>query len=328
MSETPISRVLVGGTIPSRLLPNALKPGDTIAIVSPAGPTPVNENERDAFAHGQEILENLGYRVKIMPNARNRRMYVAGTDAERLSDLHSAFSDPAVNAILCARGGYGTMHLLDKLDYRLIRDNPKILIGYSDITALLTAIYQKSGLGGFYGPMLTSCFIHEDAYTLNTLLSRIDGKASYPQTVENQDAYTCFTPGIVEAPLTGGNLSLLSSLCGTPYQPKTAGHLLFIEDWKESYYSLDRQFQQLRLSGLFDDITGLLLCDFSHIESEPEQTLSAFLKEQTDFITAPRGFGFSVGHGNRNATLPIGTRARFDASSGELLLLESAVRQD
>jgi muramoyltetrapeptide carboxypeptidase len=309
--------------------PQALQRGDTIAIISPAGATPCQETDSgkpDAFSQGAELLEAAGFRVKLMPNAKNRWMYLAGTDAERLADLHAAFEDPVVKGILCARGGYGCMRLLPDVDFKTIGNNPKVLIGFSDITSLLLPCYERTGLIGFYGPMLTSNLAHGEPYSEAELLRLIRGEATFPFTIPNQDAYHCFQPGIAEGKLLGGNLSLLSAMCGTPFQPKPAGHILFIEDWHEKYYTLDRQFQQLKMAGLFDHIQGLLLADFSEIETEPEQALPDFLKELTSFLKVPVGFGFSVGHGQQTATLPIGCKARFDATQGTLTLLESPVR--
>ena len=308
--------------------PQALQAGDTIAIISPAGATPCEtaNGNPDAFSQGAERLEAAGFRVKVMPNAKNKRLYLAGTDAERLADLHAAFEDPAVKGILCARGGYGCMRLLPNLDFKVISNNPKVLIGFSDITSLLLPCYERTGLIGFYGPMLTSNLAHGEPYSEAELLRLIGGGATFPFNIPNQDAYHCFQPGLAEGKLLGGNLSLLSALCGTPFQPKPAGHILFIEDWHEKYYTLDRQFQQLKMAGLFDQIEGLLLADFSEIETQPEQALPDFLKELTSFLNVPVGFGFSVGHGQQTATLPIGCHARFDASHGTLTLLDSPVR--
>ncbi len=304
----------------------ALHPGDTIAIVSPAGATPIEPAKPDPFAQGIALLEQAGFRVKLMPNAKNKRLYLAGTDAERLSDLQAAFADPEVKGILCARGGYGCTRLLPHLDFALIQQNPKVLIGFSDITALLLPIYQQTGLIGFYGPMLTSNLIHNEPYSQSQLLQLIQGNTKAPHSIPNQNPYQCFQPGIAQGRLIGGNLSLLTALCGTPFQPKTEGHVLFIEDWHEKYYTLDRQFQQLRMAGLFDGITGLLLADFSEIETEPEQTLPEFLQALTAFLKVPVGFGFSVGHGEQTATLPIGCLAEFNATTGTLTLLENPVR--
>lgn len=306
----------------SPLKPNALRPGDTIAIVSPASPTP---EAPAALEKGRLFLESLGYHINIMPHAGERWGYLAGSDEARLADLQQAFADPDIHAILCARGGYGAMRLLSEIDYTLITKNPKIFIGFSDITALITAFYQEAGLVGFYGPMLTSNLVTQNPFDLNALFPLLRGETKTPIGIPNADAYHCFRPGIAEGPLIGGNLSLVAALCGTPYQLNAQGHILFLEDWKEKYYSLDRQFQQLKLAGIFFGIRGLLLCDFSQIEPEPDWDLVRQLRFLTAELDVPVGFGFSVGHGEQTATLPVGIPARFNAEHGTLTLLESPV---
>lgn len=306
----------------ARRKPPALRPGDTLAVISPAGAT---ADPPDAFERGLALIEAAGFRPKLMPHARDKRAYLAGRDEDRLNDLHAAFTDPDIRGILCARGGYGCMRLLPKLDFDRIARHPKALIGFSDVTALLLPLYQRTGLCGFYGPMLTSNLIHGEPFSEAALWPLLRGDVSLPYAVPNRDSWHAFRPGTAEAPLVGGNLSLLAALCGTPFQPRTAGHILFIEDWKERYYSLDRQFEQLRQAGLFEDIRGLVLCDFSDIEAEPDWPLADFLKELTANLDVPAGYGFSVGHGAQTATLPIGIQARFDASAGTLVLLESPV---
>lgn len=315
--------------------PKALPVGGTIGIVSPAAPTP----DVLHFDQGEALLHQAGYQTKRFSNAANKRHYLAGTDQERHDDLLAAFLDPNIDAILCARGGYGTTRILSKELLQAAQKHPKIVIGFSDITALHVALYERTGLCGFYGPMLTSNLIEEDTYTWDNLFSIItpnktdaaSPSTSYPHLVPNQDAdtYQCITSGTasgkVTAPLYIGNLTLLAALCGTPYQPNPAGHILCIEDWKESHYSLDRQFQQLRMAGIFDQIKGLLFCDFSQTALEANQTLTELFDEQFGQLPIPVGYGFSVGHGKHTATLPYGTVSEFNAKTGQLMLLESPV---
>ena len=316
------------------LKPKPLQPGDTIAVVSTSAPT---TDPSDAFEQGIALLEAEGFKVKLMPHAKAKDAYLAGSDDNRLADLHAAFSDPAVQGILCARGGYGAMRLLAQIDYELIRQNPKIFIGFSDITALHLAFYKRCGLVGFYGPMLTSNLINGEPQSQKELFDmvcgKVCGKNQMHHTVKNLDTYHCFNAGEATGKLIGGNLSLITALCGTPYLPSTEGAILFLEDWKEQYYELDRKFQQLKLAGLLDNIAGLVLCDFSEIEPEPEFDPTfdkiALLKKLTADIFAnlsvPVGYGFSVGHGEQTMTLPIGTQAQFNAGTGKLVLLESPV---
>lgn len=313
--------------VSSLIKPQALRPGDTIAVLSPAAPTPAEQRD-ELFERGQALLEAEGFQVKLMPNARKQNAYLAGTDAERLADLHAAFEDDTVQAILCARGGYGCTRLLPKLDWNLIHKHPKFLVGFSDITALLNPIYQECGLLGLYGPMLTSNLAQGEHYSQTELFRMLRGEMTANTPIISRDPYYCIHPGIAEGPMIGGNLSLLAALCGTPYQPRTQGHILFIEDWKEKYYSLDRQFQQLKMAGMLDNIAGLLLCDFSEIEAEPDYPLPEFLKSLIQELLLPHipaGYGFSVGHGEQTATFPIGCRVRFDANQGRVTLLENPV---
>jgi muramoyltetrapeptide carboxypeptidase len=296
----------------------------TIAILSPAAPS-----EPQKLVQGQTFIKAQGYCVKLLPHAGASEGYLAGTDAERLADLHAAFEDSEIELILCARGGYGCMRLLPHIDWELIRRHPKPVIGFSDVTALLIPLWQRSGVKGFYGPMLTSNLVNDEPYSWDCLQTLLTGAYDLPYTIPNQDPYHCLTPGTAQGRLVGGNLSLLAALCGTPYQAQTSGCILFIEDWKESFYSLDRQFQQLRMAGLLEGITGLLLCDFSDTDwggsgGLPSFDLVELFRRLTADLNVPVGYGFSVGHGEQTATLPIGVMAEFDASSGQLTLLEKA----
>ena len=294
----------------------------TVGVISPAFPS-----SEEKLAQGKGLLEDEGFQVTLLPNATKQYGYLAGTDDQRLADLHAAFEDPSIDAILCARGGYGCMRLLPNIDWSLIRRNPKPFIGFSDVTALLIPLWQKAGVKGFYGPMLTSNLVNGEPYSWNCLKTLLTGHYELPYAIPNQDPYHCINPGIAKGRLIGGNLSLLAGLCGTPYQPQTSGCILFIEDWKESFYSLDRQFQQLKMAGLFDGITGLLLCDFSETDwggsgGEASFDIVELFRRLTHDLNIPVGYGFSVGHGEQTATLPIGVMAEFHAKSGTLSLLE------
>lgn len=305
------------------ILAPALQTGDTIAVISPAAPSTAESLEQ-----GIAYLSALGYKPKLMPHAKASRYYLAGTDADRLSDLHAAFADPEIRGVLSARGGYGCMRLLPNVDWELIQANPKVFIGFSDLTTLLLPIFERTGLVCFHGPMLTSNLIEGDTYSQESLWQQVTGQVSYPFTVQNLSQYECFHPGTATGRLIGGNLSLLTALCGTPYQPDTRGALLFIEDWHERYYTLDRQFTQLKLAGMFDDLAGLILCDFTEIEETDrwaDYPLKALLKDLTATLQVPTGWGLSVGHGDQSATLPVGTSARFEASSGRLEILSAPV---
>jgi muramoyltetrapeptide carboxypeptidase len=305
------------------LKPKALKKGDTIAIVSPAKPSPP-----ETLVEGVAWLESQGFKAKLMPNAHLNTGYLAGTDAQRLSDLVAAFEDPSVDAILCARGGYGSGRLLEHFPFEVVAQNPKLFMGFSDITMLLNAFHKETGLVGFYSPMLTSNLIQEDqVFTRQQWLRTVTEPVLEPNfEIKSIDSYTCFQPGTVQGKLMGGNLSLLCSLCGTPWQPNLAGCILFLEDWHEQYYTLDRKFTQLAQAGLLNGVVGLLLCDFSEIPEEPSESLTQHLKTLTQHLNIPTGYGFSVGHGFQTATLPIGVQAVLNAEVGCLTLAEQPVQ--
>lgn len=315
------------------LLPRRLKKGDTLAVIAtsmPVADLSHGLNAEEVWNKGVSLLEAEGFNVKLMPNAKKKWRYLAGTDDERLSDLHAAFEDDDVDGILCARGGYGTTRFLSRVDMNVIRSNPKVFIGFSDVTALLVAFYQQVGLAGFYGPMLTSNLVRNEPYSQKILFEMTRGDQPVPYNVPNNPTvtphpYQCLKPGSVEAPLTGGNLSLLAALCGTPYQCNAEGHILFIEDWQEAYYAVDRKFQQLKMAGVFKGIKGLLLCDFSEVTADCAETLPEILQELTADLNVPVGYGFSVGHGEETATLPIGIQASFNAEAGTVTILESPV---
>ena len=310
---------------PTILKPKPLALGDTIAIVSPAKPSPP-----ETLVQGVDWLQSLGYQAKLMPNAQCNTGYLAGTDSERLADLVAAFEDPTVDAILCARGGYGSGRLLPNFPFEVVAKNPKLFMGFSDITMLLNAFHQQTGLVGFYSPMLTSNLIQENQdFTREQWLRTVTAAgllSQQPYEIANIDTYQCFTPGIATGKLIGGNLSLLCSLCGTPWQPNTDGCILFLEDWHEQYYTLDRQFTQLAQAGLFNNLAGLLLCDFSEITQEPNtHSVAEQLRYLTAGLKVPTGYGFSVGHGYQTATLPIGVQAVLNAEVGCLTLAEQPV---
>ncbi len=299
--------------------PQALQPGDTLAIISPAGPS-----DADAIEKGIAYIETVGLRPKLMPHGTKRRFYLAGSDQERLEDFHAAFEDPEVKGILAARGGYGCMRFLPQIDWQRVQANPKIFVGFSDLTSILLPMYQRAGLICFHGPMLTSNLIEGDGYSQTELWKQVMGQVNYPYTIPNRSTYQCLKPGQAEGILLGGNLSLLTALCGTPYQPDTRGAILFIEDWHEKFYTIDRKLTQLKLAGMFDNIAGLLFGDFDAMEDQWENyAIEALLQELMAPFEIPIGFGFSLGHGDQTATLPIGAFARFEAASGRLEIVSS-----
>lgn len=305
--------------------PRHLKPGDTIAVVSPAAPSP-----RDKLTKGKALLEARGFNVRLMPHAADSyHGYLAGTDEQRLADLVDAFQDPDVDAILCARGGFGCPRLLPHLPWDIVRQHPKLFMGFSDVTVLLNTFYDQCGLVGLYSPMVTSNLVQENQAFTWAQWDRLTGveATTAPLELANQDPYQCFVPGMAEGRLMGGNLTLLTTLCGTPWQPDFKGAVVFIEDWKESFYKLDRQFTHLKQAGLLTHIAGLVLCDFSFCEDDAhDYDLTEQLRWLTADLGVPCGYGFTMGHGPQTGTLPIGIRARWVADTGQLTLLEPVLQ--
>lgn len=302
--------------------PRRLRKGDTIALVSPAGILP----ERGRYGEIAETIRGLGYRVVTGSNARNRHGYLAGTDRERVDDLHAAFADPSVDAIMAFRGGWGSNRLLPLLDFDLISEHPKPLIGFSDITSLLLAIYRKTGLVTFHGPVGKSEW---NAFTRTSFRQSLEQKK--PHLLKNGgDCSDCLPVrtirgGRSEGVLLGGNLTVLTSMIGSDYLPDFTGCLLFLEDVGEDYYRIDRMLMQLRLSGILEGIGGFVFGDCTDCrKGNPwSQELEQILEDHIKPIGVPAFSGLQFGHSDKNLTIPVGIRARMDADSGTIQLLES-----
>ncbi|MBW2709541.1 MAG: LD-carboxypeptidase [Deltaproteobacteria bacterium] len=294
--------------------PSKLKPGDVVGVVSPAGP--VNRNELDAGLH---FLKTKGYTVHVAPHVYDRQEYLAGNDEDRLSDLHDMFRNTEVKAIFCSRGGYGSLRLLDRIDYDLIRKNPKIIVGYSDMTALLAAIFKKTGLITFHGPMVKGLpSLPETAW--QTLVQMISSEQ--PASFRSMAGYP-LQGGKATGPIMGGNLSLICRLPGTPFMPSLAGCILFIEDRGEALYRLDRMLTHLTLAGSLEGIKGLIAGQF--IDCGEPTAIDRLIKERFSPMNIPIAAGFPLGHGPENTTLPLGVLAELDTDVMTLSLLESTV---
>lgn len=315
------------------ILPDRLNYGDTIGIVAPASAPPDPRNiDRSAAA-----LERLGFKPKLAPNVRRRWGFLAGSDRDRAGDLMRMFADPKVKAILCVRGGYGTSRLLPRLDYRLIRANPKIFVGYSDITSLHCAFLAKSSLVSFHGPMLNSDFIKPDmpAFTLQGFLRTLM-EPSAPGSIcrgYRKKTVTILRHGVASGPLVGGNISLLCAALATPCQPRFKNCILFFEDVDEAPYRFDRMLTQLLNAGLLQQVSGIAIgvnagCKDPNARGAREyrQTVESVLRERLLPLKVPIVAGLPFGHIPLNATLPIGVRATLDAIKGDLLITEPAVK--
>lgn len=294
------------------LKPAALRKGDLIAVVAPAGAV-----EPVVVTAGVRLLEELGYRVLVGPSVFNRDGYLAGSDAQRVADLERMFHHPDVQAIFCARGGYGTGRLLPFLNLDAVRARPKIFVGFSDVTFLLNHLVQRAGLVTFHGPMVSDLAQRpEAARRLLDLLTgdRSSWKAAAAEVVQ---------PGTAEGVLAGGCLSVVVSLLGTPYDIDTTGRLLFLEDVNEKPYRIDRMLTQLKHAGKLDGVAGVVFGEMIGCTADPEEAVSVrdIVREAFADARYPVAMGLPSGHGSGGVTLPLGVRARL---AGERLTLLEA----
>lgn len=302
--------------------PKKLKPGNTIGIIAPAGVI----KDESQLSNVENYFKNKNYKVKFGYNIKKKKYYLAGNDLERLSDLENFFKDDSIDAILCARGGYGTYRLLDKINYEVIKSNPKIFIGYSDISALHSAFSKKSNLITFHGPLALSDFGTKniDSYTENNFFNILEGKIKSPYYFDNSEDYTCIYDGTVSGNLFASNLAVLCGLMGTPYFPDLKDKILILEDIAEPLYKIDRMLTQLKLGGVFKDIKAVLFSNFTDIpDFDFNQSLIELLKEVFYNLNIPVGLGFPASHKTTKATLPLSVKYNLNASSGILTLIES-----
>jgi muramoyltetrapeptide carboxypeptidase len=289
-----------------RIKPRRLRPGDTVGITAPA-----SWGDRDQIKQAASCLEKLGLRVRLGDTLSMQHGYLSGTDEQRARELNEMFGDPEIQAIICARGGYGTGRIADRLDYDLIRANPKIFWGYSDITFLHAAIGRYAGLVTFHGPMMLDLAKDENPLTVQNYDTLVH--PSVLRYTEEISPLQTLVEGEALGPLVGGNLSLLVSTLGTPYELDTKGKLLFIEDIEEEPYRVDRMLNQLRLAGKFADAAGILVCDF-HDCVPSKRKISLTLEQifQDHIVTAgkPTLSGFKIGHCSPNIAVPVGIEAR------------------
>ena len=297
-----------------KIKPPRLRQGEGVGIIAPAGPVEPSEIEPAI-----SLLESLGFRVCLGPRVYERKAYLAGDDETRLADLHEMFRNDDVRAILCARGGYGIHRILEKIDYTLAKKSPKIIVGYSDITALLIALYRKAGLVTFHGPMAKGLGKNENRnlesfLQLITSGSRITFALSHGKVLR---------PGKGRGVLLGGNLSLLCHLIGTPFMPGPRGKILFIEEKGEPLYRIDRMLTYLKLAGFLGQCAGVVFGEFS--ECGEATSIIEVLEERTRELRVPVMTGLKVGHGLENMAVPVGVRAILDTETMSMTLAEPSV---
>ena len=289
--------------------PRCLRPGDAIAIVAPASPF-----EPSAFYNGVELIERMGFRVRFSQKIFNRSGFLAGTDADRAAPLNDAFNDDTVQAILCARGGYGSMRILPYLDYDAISCNPKLLMGFSDITPLLCALYRCSGLIGCHGPVLTT-LKQMGSKTVDSVFNLLTKADPLSLFLENG---IILRPGKASGPLICGNLTTLCHLVGTAYQPLMHGHILLIEDHGEKPYRIDRMLTQMKLAGVFNGLQGVGVGSFDQC-GEMNEIFDIIIRTFSA-MEIPILAGFEIGHGSENMAVPFGSFSILDADRQEMTI--------
>lgn len=302
--------------------PHSLKKGDTIALVAPSSPTDLSLINKSINA-----VENLGLNVVVGTSCFSKHGFLSGTDNVRANDINSMFENKDIKGIFCLRGGYGSARILDLIDYEMIKNNPKIFVGYSDITALHIALNQNSKLITYHGPMISTELINEiDTYTSsyynrNIFSSDILGIINNPVGININTLYE----GVAEGNLIGGNLSVICSSIGTKYEIDTKNKILFLEDVDESPYRIDRMLLQLNQAGKLKDASGILLGAFTNCTTDnPEKSLS--LIEIFNEIVLPNKkptlYNLSCGHCLPTLTLPLGAKAYLNANLKQFKVLE------
>jgi muramoyltetrapeptide carboxypeptidase len=317
---------------PAPIRPARLREGDTIGLINPSGAV----YERAPYEITHETLQAMGFRVREAPNLRARYGHMAGTPEQRASDIHAMFADPAIAGILAVTGGSGANRVLPLLDYALIGRHPKFLGGFSDLTALITAVHLKAGLVTFHAPLgrsewnafsvehFKAVAMRAEAHTLRNSADKGD------ELAQREARIGTLRGGVAEGPLIGGNLAVLCSLAGTPYMPSFDGAILFLEDVNEYVYRVDRLLSTLMLGGCLARVAGIVLGGFTDcLPSEGSfgtLTLDEVFDDYFLPLNVPVYRGAQFGHVKRKFTLPLGVRARMDADAGTVTLLEPAVR--
>ena len=314
------------------LKPERLNFGDTIGIIAPASPP----QDPKAVDRAAQALERFGFKPKLAKNVRARHGFLAGGDRERAADLMVMFADKKVKAIICMRGGYGTARILDRLDYGVIRQNPKIFSGYSDITSLHCVLAQKVNLISVHAPMFNGALDGPKVpeFTKKSFFRTVMEAKPAGSICDGYDKKGVLTlrGGVVEGRLIGGNLSLICASLGTPFAPSFKRKILFFEDISEKPYRLDRMLTQLLNAGILQQVAGVAVgvnqdCadPDAKVVREYLQTAADVLKERLASLRVPVVTGLPFGHVDLNATIPVGAKARLDGKRGDLIITESAV---
>lgn len=301
------------------IIPKPLAQGDTIGIVAPAGQV----RNKDLFERGVAILKEMGFVPKFPRELWSGTSYLADTDYNRAQELHTMFTDPDVKGLIALRGGFGSLKILQHLDLQLLRKNPKMFVGFSDISILLNHLYENTGIVTLHGPVVTS-LPSSTPDSLERLFRSLTGKHTAEIDINNLEILRKGT--LTAAPMCGGNLTTLTSLLGTPKDFSWDGKILFIEDVNEPLYKIDRMFTQLRLAGKFENIAGLLLGDFSNDQAQDAIELLRYKEAIWEMALAvchsnqaPIWANFPAGHNSKNLTFPIGMLCEMEPDKARLL---------
>lgn len=305
------------------MLGKRLKKGDTIGLVAPAGIEKVEKIEI-----GIEKLKSLGFNIKQGKHIYDKWGYFAGKDEDRAQDIMDMFEDDEVDMVLCVRGGYGSMRLLPYMNFSKIKKNPKIFMGYSDITVFLNAIYEKEELITFHGPMLSSDL--EVKETLDSVINTLM-KGYEPYSILNPENVPMFsnTDKSAEGRIVGGNLSLICGMLGTPYEIDIKDKILFIEEVGEAPYRTDRMLSQLQLSKKLEKCAGIILGQFTDCDEEKGEdnfTLNEVLLDRIMSLNKPVLMNVMSGHDKPKLVIPIGAKAKLDCRNGKIEILEPVVK--
>ncbi|MDD4565070.1 MAG: LD-carboxypeptidase [Eubacteriales bacterium] len=304
--------------------PKCLKHGSRIALIAPSSPA---DSEKLMLA--VDSVKFLGMIPVLYPSAKMKHGYLSGADSARVSDINNAFFDPTIDAVFCIRGGYGVTRILDKIDYRMISKNPKLFLGYSDITGLHVAINQLSNLTTLHSPMPSRGWKTLDSITLRSLTDNIFSTKPIGQTpfIEGE-AFEIVNSGVAEGPIVGGNLSLLAATLGSIYEINTKNKIIFIEDVDEKNYKIDRGLTALALAGKFKDCAGIILgtwsgCGDPDLPPENNLSLHQIISEVVKPFGKPTINNFRAGHIYPQISIPMGARTKLDADKGTVAFLEA-----
>jgi len=308
--------------------PIPLSEGDKVALIATSSPLPDDNIER-----GIDSIRFLGLEPVVFPSCTKHHGYLAGKDADRAKDLNAAFADKSIKGIFCLRGGYGTTRLLNLIDFEMIKNNPKVFAGYSDITSLHVAITQKCGFITFHSPMPNTRYRQMDDFSLKSLKDNLFSDKPVGEVFNpTGEKIETIVPGVCEGTVIGGNLSLLHATLGSPYAVDTKGKIIFFEDVGEMPYRIDRMLTALALAGKFDDCAGIILgtfegCVMPDIETVPPNsliaegslTLAQIFDEVVKPFNKPTILNFRAGHIYPQLTIPMGSQLKLDATNGRLV---------